>query len=87
MYKFKNLTNFKYVIFLQKINANTVIQQSYILLLFLLLFNLLQVNSTVPIAAEILRRINVPDYQRRLFGVTTLDIVRANTFIAEAKVL
>ncbi|KER18174.1 hypothetical protein T265_16243, partial [Opisthorchis viverrini] len=42
------------------------------------------VNSTVPIAAEIMRRHGVFDPQR-LFGVTTLDIIRSNTFIAEAK--
>lgn len=43
------------------------------------------VNSTVPIAAEILKKRNVYD-PKRLFGVTTLDVVRARTFIAEAKV-
>lgn len=42
------------------------------------------VNSTVPIATEVLRKANVYD-PNRVFGVTTLDIVRANTFIAEAK--
>lgn len=40
------------------------------------------VNSTVPIAAEVLKKANVFD-PRRLFGVTTLDIVRAKTFVAE----
>jgi len=40
------------------------------------------VNSTVPIAAEILKKLGVYD-KRRLFGVTTLDVVRANTFVAE----
>ena len=40
------------------------------------------VNSTVPIAAEILKSQNVFD-ARRLFGVTTLDVVRAETFVAE----
>eukprot|EP00744_Colponema_vietnamica_P003247 GILI01005004.1.p1 GENE.GILI01005004.1~~GILI01005004.1.p1 ORF type:complete len:339 (-),score=152.35 GILI01005004.1:163-1125(-) len=43
------------------------------------------VNSTVPIAAEALKKANVFD-PRRLFGVTTLDIARAKTFVAsEAK--
>ncbi|PVD31429.1 hypothetical protein C0Q70_06841 [Pomacea canaliculata] len=42
------------------------------------------VNSTVPIAAEVLKKRGVYD-PNRLFGVTTLDVVRANTFIAEAK--
>ena len=42
------------------------------------------VNSTVPIAAEVLKKRGVYD-PRRLFGVTTLDVCRANTFVAEAK--
>ena len=44
-----------------------------------------QVNSTVPIAAEVLKKHGCYD-PRRLFGVTTLDTVRASTFIGEAKV-
>ncbi|KAG9242407.1 lactate/malate dehydrogenase [Calycina marina] len=40
------------------------------------------VNSTVPIAAETLKAAGVFD-AKRLFGVTTLDIVRAETFVAE----
>lgn len=40
------------------------------------------VNSTVPIAAEVLKAKNVFNPQK-LFGVTTLDIVRAETFVAE----
>lgn len=39
------------------------------------------VNSTVPIAAEILKKEGVFD-PTRLFGVTTLDVVRAQTFTA-----
>jgi len=42
------------------------------------------VNSTVPIASEVFKKHDVYD-PKRIFGVTTLDIVRANTFIAEAK--
>jgi malate dehydrogenase len=42
------------------------------------------VNSTVPIAAEVLKAAGVYD-KRKLLGVTTLDVVRANTFVAEAK--
>ena len=42
------------------------------------------VNSTVPIAAEILKAAGVYD-KKKLMGVTTLDVVRANTFVAEAK--
>lgn len=42
------------------------------------------VNSTVPIAAEVLKKKGVYD-PRRLFGVTTLDIVRAKTFVAQLK--
>jgi len=40
------------------------------------------VNSTVPIVAEVLKKAGVYD-RRKLFGVTTLDVVRANTFVAE----
>lgn len=40
------------------------------------------VNSTVPIVAEVLKKAGVYD-PKRLFGVTTLDITRANTFVAE----
>ena len=39
------------------------------------------VNSTVPIAAEVLKAANVFD-PKKLFGVTTLDVVRAETFVA-----
>ena len=39
------------------------------------------VNSTVPIAAEVLKGAGVFD-PKRLFGVTTLDVVRAETFVA-----
>mmetsp|Transcript_9992 Transcript_9992/g.31749 ORF Transcript_9992/g.31749 Transcript_9992/m.31749 type:complete len:343 (-) Transcript_9992:125-1153(-) len=42
------------------------------------------VNSTVPIAAEVLKKHGVYD-PRRLMGVTTLDVCRARTFVAEAK--
>ena len=41
------------------------------------------VNSTVPIASEVMRKYNVPGFERRLFGVTTLDVVRANTFVQQ----
>jgi len=40
------------------------------------------VNSTVPIVAEVLKQHRVFD-PKRLFGVTTLDVVRASTFVAE----
>lgn len=46
--------------------------------------SLLQVNSTVPIAAEVYKKVGADS--SRIFGVTTLDIVRANTFVAELKV-
>ena len=42
------------------------------------------VNSTVPIAAEVLKAAGVYD-KNKVLGVTTLDVVRANTFVAEAK--
>ncbi|KAI6757013.1 hypothetical protein HG530_011611 [Fusarium avenaceum] len=41
------------------------------------------VNSTVPVAAEALRAAGVFD-PTRLFGVTTLDVVRASKFAADA---
>merc|ERR1712002_1248210 len=42
------------------------------------------VNSTVPIASEVFKKVGKlnPD---KIFGVTTLDIVRANKFISELK--
>mmetsp|Transcript_60002 Transcript_60002/g.70099 ORF Transcript_60002/g.70099 Transcript_60002/m.70099 type:complete len:351 (-) Transcript_60002:153-1205(-) len=39
------------------------------------------VNSTVPIAAEVLKKAGVYD-PKKLCGVTTLDVCRANTFLA-----
>ncbi|CAB4281014.1 unnamed protein product [Prunus armeniaca] len=42
------------------------------------------VNSTVPIAAEVLKKKGVYN-PKKLFGVTTLDVVRANTFVAQKK--
>ena len=40
------------------------------------------VNSTVPIAAEVLKEAGVFN-PKKLFGVTTLDVVRAETFVGE----
>jgi malate dehydrogenase len=48
--------------------------------MFLIISN--PVNSTVPIFAQALKAQGVYNKQR-LFGVTTLDVVRANTFVAE----
>ncbi len=42
------------------------------------------VNSTVPIAAEVFKQHNVFD-PKKIFGVTTLDIVRASRFVSELK--
>ncbi|CAL4901701.1 unnamed protein product [Urochloa decumbens] len=39
------------------------------------------VNSTVPIAAEVFKKAGTYD-EKKLFGVTTLDVVRAKTFYA-----
>lgn len=44
------------------------------------------VNSTVPIAAEVLKAADAFD-PAKLMGVTTLDVVRSNTFITELKEL
>merc|ERR1712110_1158340 len=40
------------------------------------------VNSTVPIAAEVYKKVGAYN-KSKIFGVTTLDIVRAQAFIAE----
>ncbi|MBU9808493.1 malate dehydrogenase [Rahnella sp. C60] len=42
------------------------------------------VNTTVAIAAEVLKNAGVYD-KNKLFGVTTLDTIRSNTFVAELK--
>lgn len=42
------------------------------------------VNTTVAIAAETLKKGGVYD-KNKLFGITTLDILRSNTFVAELK--
>ncbi|MEJ5173875.1 lactate/malate family dehydrogenase, partial [Erwinia sp. MYb416] len=42
------------------------------------------VNTTVAIAAEVLKKAGVYD-KNKLFGITTLDIIRANTFVAALK--
>jgi len=42
------------------------------------------VNTTVAIAAEVLKKAGVYD-KDKLFGVTTLDLIRAKTFVAELK--
>lgn len=42
------------------------------------------VNTTVAIAADVLKQKGVYD-KKRLFGVTTLDIIRSETFVAELK--
>ena len=44
------------------------------------------VNSTVPIATEVFKKAGTYD-EKKLFGVTMLDVVRAKTFYAgKAKV-
>jgi malate dehydrogenase len=40
----------------------------------------------VPIASEVFKAAGVYD-PKRIFGVTTLDIVRSSTFIADLKVV
>uniref|UniRef100_A0AAZ3P213 Malate dehydrogenase n=1 Tax=Oncorhynchus tshawytscha TaxID=74940 RepID=A0AAZ3P213_ONCTS len=42
------------------------------------------VNSTIPITSEVMKKYGVYN-PNRVFGVTTLDIVRANAFVAELK--
>ena len=42
------------------------------------------INSTVVIASEVLKKHGVYD-KKRLFGITTLDVIRAATFVSELK--
>ncbi|OBT16757.1 malate dehydrogenase [Vibrio sp. UCD-FRSSP16_10] len=42
------------------------------------------VNTTVAIAADVLKKAGVYD-KRRLFGVTTLDVIRSETFIGQLR--
>ena len=42
------------------------------------------VNTTVAIAADVFKKAGTYD-SRRLFGVTTLDVIRAETFVGELK--
>ena len=42
------------------------------------------VNTTVAIAANVLQKAGVYD-KSKLFGITTLDVIRANTFVAQMK--
>jgi len=44
------------------------------------------VNSTVAIAAEVFKKAGTYD-PKRLLGVTTLDVVRANTFVVSIALL
>jgi malate dehydrogenase len=46
--------------------------------------NDIQVNSTVPIVSEVFKSKGVYN-PKRLFGVTTLDVVRASRFISQVK--
>ena len=41
-------------------------------------------NTTVAIAAEVLKKAGVY-VKRKLFGVTTLDVLRSETFVSELK--
>lgn len=68
------------------LNAASWVVKSRGLFLLQAVLNIISnpVNSTVPIAAEILKAAGVYD-KKKLMGVTTLDVVRANTFVAEAK--
>ncbi|EAQ6918735.1 malate dehydrogenase, partial [Salmonella enterica] len=42
------------------------------------------VNTTVAIAAEVLKKAGVYN-KDKLFGISTLDVIRSNTFVAELK--
>ncbi|KAL8534692.1 hypothetical protein ACS0TY_010645 [Phlomoides rotata] len=70
---------------------NPLIRFESLMWSFIIFFSLLNVisnhiNSTVPIAAKVFKSKGVYD-ERKLFGVTTLDVVRAKTLYAgKAKV-
>lgn len=42
------------------------------------------VNSLVPLWNEVYKKYDIPNYEKRIFGVTTLDTVRAKTFVGNA---
>ncbi|WMY96370.1 MAG: malate dehydrogenase [Arsenophonus sp.] len=42
------------------------------------------INTIVPLAAQVLKKFGAYD-KNKLFGITTLDVMRANTFVAELK--
>ncbi|WP_348666083.1 malate dehydrogenase [Arsenophonus symbiont of Ornithomya chloropus] len=42
------------------------------------------INTIVPLAAQVLKKYGTYD-KNKLFGITTLDVIRANTFVAELK--
>ncbi|WWO99590.1 MAG: malate dehydrogenase [Candidatus Dasytiphilus stammeri] len=42
-------------------------------------------NTMLPIVAEVLKRYSCYYNNRKLFGITTLDVIRANTFIIKLK--
>jgi len=66
------------VLFLPSSSLFNIFQFSYILQLKAIISN--PVNSTVPIAAEVLKNAGVYN-PKKLVGVTTLDVCRANTFV------
>ena len=43
------------------------------------------VNSLVPLAVEVFKQKGIKGADKRIFGVTTLDVIRAETFAAELK--
>ncbi|WMY95217.1 MAG: malate dehydrogenase [Arsenophonus sp.] len=42
------------------------------------------INTIIPLAAQVLKKFGVYN-KNKLFGITTLDVIRANTFVAELK--
>ncbi|KAK8800558.1 hypothetical protein WA158_006876 [Blastocystis sp. Blastoise] len=42
------------------------------------------VNSMVPLWTEVYKNLNIPKFEKRIFGITTLDTVRAKTFTGKA---
>ena len=75
-----------YIVTLRLTECRLVLRLISMMLVLQALVNMISnpVNSTVPIAAEVFKQYGTYD-PKKLFGVTTLDVVRARTFYASKK--
>ena len=75
-----------YTVTLRLTKCRLVLRLMNLMLVLQALVNMISnpVNSTVPIAAEVFKQYGTYD-PKKLFGVTTLDVVRARTFYASKK--